>query len=135
DVFSATSAQARMTALQERGFYPPDQTRQPAPGDFKLPISDCAAPPALPGCLSALLNDNLVRGLLIGTNPAEVQALLDTFAYVDYFVSGQFVSPSFLDTDTGVPADQSFRIDAKNGTARVAGETVTFMLAVPKARP
>jgi len=29
-----------------------------------------------------------------------VQALLGTFQYVDYFVSGTFISPSFLDVQT-----------------------------------
>ena len=135
DVSSSTLYSSRVTVLQERGDYPPADPNTNPPENFILPIADCAAPPAPPGCLSALLNDPTVQGLLIGGGPAEIDALLDTFKYVDYFVSGSFVSPSFLDTDSGSPFDQSFQIDAQHSTARTLPETVTFMLAVPKERP
>ena len=135
DVATQTVYGSRLTVLQERGVYPPTDAAQPTPSDFILPVNDCAAPPAPPGCLAALLADDQVRGLLIGGNAKAAQALLDTFKYVDYFVSGTFVSPSFLNTDSGAPADQSFQIDAQNGTARTSPETVTFILAVPKPRP
>ena len=135
DVASQTQYASRLTVLQERGVYPPTAAAPPRPGDFILPINDCAAPPAPPGCLTALLADDQVRSLLIGGDAAAVQALLDGFKYVDYFVSGSFTSPSFLNTDSGAPADQSFQIDARTGTARTSPERVTFILAVPKARP
>ncbi len=135
DVASQTQYASRLTVLQERGAYPPLDASPSKPGDFILPINDCAAPPAPPGCLSALLADDQVRGLLIGGDALAAQALLDSFKYVDYLVSGKFDSPSFLDTDSGAPADQTFRIDARNGTARTVPETVTFILAVPKPRP
>jgi len=135
DVAGRTSYASRLTVLQERGVYPPDPANPAVPANFILPINDCAAPPARPGCLAALLNDDQIRSMLIGGDPAAVQALVDTFKYVDYLVSGSFVSPSFLNTQSGVPADQSFQIDEKNGTARATPEQITFMLAVPKPRP
>src|SRR5207248_9052481 len=55
--------------------------------------------------------------------------------YVDYFVSGVIVSPSFLEGGSGSPFDQSFRIDTQTGIARTVGETIPFILAVPKERP
>ena len=135
DVATSTQYATRLSVLQERGVFPPTDAAPAKPGDFILPINDCAAPPAKPGCLSALLADDQVRSLLIGGNAASTKALLDTFKYVDYFVSGKFDSPSFLNTESGAPADQTFQIDAKNGTARTTPETVTFILAVPKPRP
>jgi hypothetical protein len=135
DIATQTSYASRFNILQERGVFPPPQSKPAQPSDFILPVNECAAPPAPPGCLSALLADDQLRSLLIGADPAALQALLDTFKYVDYIVSGNFISPSFLNTDSGVPADQSFQIDAKNGIARTTGETVNFTLAVPKPRP
>ncbi|MFN2548488.1 MAG: hypothetical protein ABR567_13730 [Myxococcales bacterium] len=135
DITTSTDYSSRFGVLPERGPYPPPADATNVPANYILPISDCAAPPAPPACLTALLNDPQVRSLLIGTDQAEVDALLDTFKYVDYFVSGEFNSPSFLDTDSGVPADQSFQIDERSGAARTIGETVTFLLAVPRQRP
>ncbi len=135
NVASQTNYASRLTVLQERGAYPPTATAPAGPSNFILPINDCAAPPAPPGCLSALLSDDTIRGLLIGGDAASIQALVDTFKYVDYLVSGTFQSPSFLNTGSGVPQDQSFQIDEKNGTARAVAETIPFLLAVPKARP
>ena len=135
DLASRTNYASHLNVLQERGVFPPTDASPPAPGDFILPVNECAAPPAPAGCLTALLADPQVRSLLIGGDAAAAQALFDTFKYVDYFVSGSFDSPSFLDTDSGVPSDQSFRIDVQTGTARTTPETVTFILAVPKPRP
>jgi hypothetical protein len=135
DITTSTDYSSRFTILQERGTFPPPDDASNVPANYILPVNDCAAPPAPPGCLTALLNDPQVQSLLIGTNQAEVQALLDTYKYVDYFVSGTFESPSFLDTDQGVPQDQSFQIDERSGIARATGELVTFLLAVPKERP
>jgi hypothetical protein len=135
EVVSQTSYASRLTVLQERGVYPSTDANPAVPANFILPINDCAAPPAPPGCLAALLNDDQIRSLLIGGDAAAVQALVDTFKYVDYFVSGTFLSPSFLNTQSGVPADQSFQIDAKNSTARTSPEEIPFLLAVPKPRP
>ena len=58
-----------------------------------------------------------------------VAALLDTYRYVDYLVSGTFISPYFLNNDEGV-----FEIDPLTGTAQVTGDRVTFWLVVPKRR-
>ena len=135
DVTSSTDYSTRIQVLQERGAFPPPDASKNGPENFILPVSNCAAPPAPPGCLTALLDDPQVRALLIGANAAEAQALLDTFKYVDYFVSGAFFSPSFLNTDSGAPADQSFQIDERNSNARTTPEAITFLLAVPKERP
>jgi hypothetical protein len=130
---TSTAYGTLIQVLQERGAYTPGQSSANL-GDYILPV-DCPAPPAPQSCLGALLRDPQVQGLLIGANPAEVSALLDTFKYVDYFVSGTFISPSFLDTDSGAPQDQSFQIDWQTGNARTVPEPITFILAVPKERP
>ena len=135
DVNTSTSYATRLTVLPERGDFPVTPASANIPANYILPVNECAAPPAPAGCLTALLADDQVRSLLIGGDPATLQALLDTFKYVDYFVSGSFTSPSFLDTDTGAPQDSSFQLDYRNGTARVVPETIPFILAVPKARP
>ena len=114
-----------INVLQERGAYDP-ATPSANASDYILPISE----------LKKLLDDPDIQKLLLGDDPAAVAALLDTFKYVDYFVTGQFASPSFLNSPNGGPAaDQSFVIDYQHGTARTQDEKVTFILAVPKARP
>jgi hypothetical protein len=130
---NSTSYATLINVLQERGSYTPG-TPSAVPGNYILPV-DCPAPPAPQSCLGALLNDPQVQGLLIGTDPADVAALIDTFKYVDYFVSAQFNSPSFLNSDRGVPQDQTFQIDYLTGNARTVPETITLTMAVPKARP
>ena len=112
----------QMKVLQLRGILDP-ATPSTHPEDYILPVSD----------LQPLLQDPDIKHLLLGDNEQNVQALLDTYRYVDYFVMGQFQSPSFLNTATGSPADQSFQLDLKKGIARTTPEVVTFMLAVPKA--
>ena len=119
-----SSYQSVFTLLQERGVVDPANPSKNF-DDYRLPADD----------LKKLLQDPDIKKLLLGSDEQEVQALLDTFAYVDYFVQGTFESPSFLDTKAGEPADQSFQLDRANGTARTQGEKVTFILAVPKARP
>jgi hypothetical protein len=115
-----------ITVLQERGAYAPANPSGTL-SDYTLPVAD----------LAALLNDPAVRPLLLkGIDDAQMQALLATFKYIDYFVSGTFISPSFLDTkNPGEPADQAFEIDFNSGAARAQNAVVTFILAVPKERP
>jgi len=119
-----TGTSSLMKVLQEQGAFDPANPSTNL-ADYRLPVAQ----------LTRLLNDPFFKGLLISADPLETQALLDTFKYVDYFVSGQFDSPSFLNTITGEPADQSFRIDMADGVSRTQAERVTFILAVPKARP
>jgi hypothetical protein len=120
---SGSGYSSLLTVLQERGTFDPTTPSKNA-GDYILPVSD----------LTPLLQEPAIRNLL-KIDDKTVQALLDTFKYVDYFVSGTFISPSFLDTTTGgPPADQAFQIDAANGSARAQNATVTFILAVPKER-
>src|SRR6185312_11051112 len=83
---SSTSYATVMSVLQERGAYTAG-TPSPNQSDYILPV-DC--PSGSTACLSSLLNDPQVQQLLIGTDPADVAALIDTFKYVDYFVSAQF---------------------------------------------
>jgi hypothetical protein len=129
--------QSLINVLQLKG-PPPDPDPAKASSDptlFTLKVAD----------LLPLLQNPQIKNLLLGTNDQNVQALLDTYQYVDYFVMGQYISPSFLDlpcadgttscTQQSPPADQSFQIDYTTGVARTAPGVVTFMLAVPKARP
>ena len=114
-----------LNVLQERGAFDPANPSSNL-GDYILPVAS----------LTPLLNDPDVKKLLLGSNDQAVQALLATFKYVDYFVSGTFISPSFLDVQTvGEPADQAFQIDPATGAARTQNATVTFIMAVPKERP
>ncbi len=127
--------QTLVNVLQLKG--PPPDPKNPTadPSLFILKVAD----------LLPLLSNPEVKKLLLGTDDLSVQALLATYAYVDYFVMGQYTSPSFLDppcpdptvpcTPQEPPADQSFRIDYQTGVARTSPATVTFMLAVPKPRP
>jgi hypothetical protein len=85
-----------------------------------------------PSELLAFLADPAVAPLFGSPGPAQVQALAASFRYVDYFVSGAYTSPSFLDATDQSPQDTSFAIDLTTGTARVVGRLVPFFLAVPK---
>ena len=111
----------RMKLLQLKGPYDPANPSSDL-NNYTLRVSD----------LQPLLQDPDIKRLLLGDNEQSVQALLDTYQYIDYFVIGQYESPSFLATGSGEPADQSFQIDLKTGTARTSPEIITFMLAVPK---
>ena len=123
-----------VNVLQLKGATPDPNNATADPSLFVLKVAD----------LLPLLQNPQVQKLLLGTDDQSVQALLATYAYVDYFVIGQYTSPSFLDLPCADPtlpcpqepaADQSFRIDYDTGVARTAPGIVTFMLAVPKARP
>ncbi len=132
---SQPNYQTLINVLQLKG-PAPDPTRLATDSSlFILKVAD----------LLPLLQNPKVKQLLLGIDDQNVQALLDTYQYVDYFVMGQYNSPSFLDlpcpdpatpcTPSSAPADQSFQIDYQTGTARTVPATVTFMLSVPKARP
>lgn len=83
----------------------------------------------------------LVAPLVLGDGP-DVQALLDTYKYVDYLIAGRFKSPNFLiDRDNlsaeGYPQDddESFDLDLDGpdaGRAVVGDGWVTFWCTVPK---
>jgi len=92
-----------------------------------------ASPYLLPSAkIAEVVADPQVSGLLIGTDPEAIAALVDSLKYVDYFVAGEFDSPSFLaDRDRGA-ADTSFRLDLRGGWARTRRETIPFFAAVPK---
>ena len=132
---SATSLSvSTISVLQERGV--DIGTPSPNAGDYILPVNGCAAPPAAPGCFRALLDDPDVGSVFSGTSdPATLQALEASLQYVDYLVTGAFISPNLLGTDLGRPEDHTFQADETTGTVRSQGQTVPFLLAVPKQVP
>jgi hypothetical protein len=133
---AAGDAEARIAALinvlQERGPFVAGQPGSPNRSDYILPTTACAAPPSTPNCLKALLDDPEISSLLVSGDPATIAALEDTLQYVDYLVSAAFVSPSFINTNSGAPQDQSFQIDPVTGQIRAQPEVFPFLLAVPK---
>ncbi|HTO95399.1 MAG TPA: hypothetical protein VMK66_00030 [Myxococcales bacterium] len=113
---SSSISTSSVKVLQETGAYLPGiQTGNP--GDYII----------TPAVLAAFLTDPAVNALPVGSDPGETAALLATWQYVDYFVSGSILSPSFLEGPGGV-----FNIDESTGIAHTAPQTVTFFLAVPK---
>lgn len=71
-----------------------------------------------------------------------VDALIETFDYVDFLVGGYYPSPDFLvDRDgmavEGHPADddESFDINPETGAAAYGTTMVPFVCAIPKERP
>ena len=128
---TTTSYATLIQVLQERGAFTPGTASQNT-GDYILPV-ECE--PGSQSCLKSLLSDPAVQNLLVGTDPAEVSALLDTFKYVDYLVSGTFISPDFLQGGSGTPFDQTFHIDAHTGNALTVPAEIPFILSVPKERP
>jgi hypothetical protein len=116
---TSTVSTSTMNVLQESGpFLPGVQTGNP--DNYVV----------APGPLGQFLSDPAVNALPVGSDPAETAALLQTWQYIDYFVSGSIVSPSFLE---GPGA--TFNVDVQTGTAHTAPQTLTFFLAVPKERP
>ncbi|MFL5458604.1 MAG: hypothetical protein ACJ78X_19580 [Myxococcales bacterium] len=76
----------------------------------------------------SFLADPTVARVLGGATPA----LQQSFGYVDYFVSGTYLSPSFLDATDQPPQDTGFQANLGEGTVRAVGRQVPFFLAVPK---
>jgi hypothetical protein len=81
-----------------------------------------------PAEVLSFLADPAVAQVLGAATPA----LTQSFEYVDYFVSGTYLSPSFLDVTDQSPQDTSFQVDLGAGTARAVGKQVPFFLVVPK---
>ena len=104
--------------LQERGTFVKDQ-QSGNKADYILPAA----------ALQTLVTDPAVQGLPFAVDPADA-ALLDTWKYVDYFVSGTFAVPSFVDGPGG-----RFWVDPAAGNVFAREEAVTFLLAVPKQVP
>ncbi len=72
---------------------------------------------------------------ILGFTPAQLQALLDSLQYIDYFVGGTFPSLNFLSDRDRSPFDSTFHVDPKAGTAFAAPSNIPFFLAVPKQTP
>lgn len=80
---------------------------------------------------------------LAGTIPSQdVQALLNGYRFVDYFVAGSYATPYFLtDRDgmaaSGFPDDENevFDVDPLSGRAVVGPSQVSFICAIPKPGP
>jgi len=83
--------------------------------------------------LQDLLKDPTIGNLLVGGGEATLQATIDSFKYVDYFISGSFTSTNFLDDKTRAPQDATFDLDLRSGYARTSPETIYFFASVPKA--
>ena len=66
-------------------------------------------------------HDALYRlGDLIGvSDKLDMQYLVDTYKFVDYFVIGSFVTPDLIDDNDVAPADGTFRMNARSGQARL----------------
>jgi hypothetical protein len=65
---------------------------------------------------------------LISAGADSLPALLDSYAFVDYFVSGSFKTPYLLDTP-----DEVWDLDPKRGRLSAGEQEVTFWLSVPRA--
>jgi len=107
-----------LTVLPER-----DAFALTDPQAYILPAS--ALPP--------VLSDPALAPLLGNPDAATLNALLETFRYIDYFVSASFVSPSFIGVPAGAAQDGTFQVNLASGQAHTQPEDVTFLLAVPKA--
>ncbi|MFL5310873.1 MAG: hypothetical protein ACJ79H_10515 [Myxococcales bacterium] len=107
-----------LTVLPER-----DRFALTDPLAYRLPADE----------LAPILSDPAVAPFLGTPDAATLSALLETFRYIDYFVSGKFVSPSFIGVPSGAPQEGTFQIDLASGQAHTQPEDVTFLLAVPKS--
>ena len=65
---------------------------------------------------------------LISAGPDALAPLLESYAFVDYFVSGSFKTPYLLDTP-----DEVWDLDPTTGRLTAGEQEVTFWLSVPKA--
>ena len=102
------------------------------PGRDNFPLTDARAYTVPASAVAAVLSDPAVAPLLGNADAATVSALVETFRYIDYFVSASFVSPNFVSVPSG-PQNGTFQINASSGQAHTQPETVTFLLAVPKS--
>jgi hypothetical protein len=79
-----------------------------------------------------LLQDPQIAQGLFGLTGSEAAGIIDSLAYVDYFVSGTFESPDFL-ADLDRPAGSTaFQLDLSRGTSRAYPVRIPFFAAVPK---
>lgn len=65
---------------------------------------------------------------LISAGKDSLPALLESYDFVDYFVSGSFVTPYLLDTP-----DEVWDLDPQSGRLTAGEQEVTFWLSVPRA--
>ncbi|MHA1569884.1 MAG: carboxypeptidase-like regulatory domain-containing protein [Alphaproteobacteria bacterium] len=79
--------------------------------------------------MNAATLDNLLDTVdaLIGGAGGVPLSMFATFEYVDYLVSGTYLTPLFLDTD-----DRVWNVDWLTGEAEYGFEEVPFYIAVPK---
>ncbi len=64
---------------------------------------------------------------LLQLNPKSLNALLDSYLFVDYFVSGSFKTPYLLATPS-----ETWDLDLHSGHLTAGEQEVTFWLSVPK---
>ena len=79
-----------------------------------------------------IVNDPALGPVLFGADPTQVQAMIDSMKYIDYFISGSFQTANFLDDPTRPTQDATFDVDLHSGHARTAPDTVYFFASVPK---
>src|SRR2546423_135426 len=107
-----------LSVLPERDAFPLSDLRA-----YRLPASE----------LAPALSDPALAPLLGNPDAATLSALLETFRYIDYFVSATFLSPNFIGVPSGAPQDGTLQLNLASGQASTQPENVTFLLAVPKS--
>ncbi|HUT54486.1 MAG TPA: hypothetical protein VM658_13940 [bacterium] len=107
-----------------------------------LPLNDVGNPYEVKsadfiGMLQLLLTTGL--GDILGLSAGDIEPLIQSYDYVDYFVFGDFKSPNFLIDRDGIanplhPADDNeiFQVNPLTGAAVVGDATVPFLCSVPK---
>jgi hypothetical protein len=95
--------------------------------------------PNLAGAYQLLSPLKVALAGLVGEDPEAVNGLAESYRYVDYIVAGKFRSPDFLVDRDGLASDgnpqsddESFDVDAREGTATVGPGEVTFWCTIPK---
>ena len=71
--------------------------------------------------------------MLFPMSPTQLQGLLDSFAYVDYFVVGTYQTPYLIGDPASTDPWDHFHANFVTGDADVHADTGHFWIAVPKA--
>src|SRR5438477_3543833 len=82
--------------------------------------------------LVELVSDPAISSFLVGSDQAQVKALLDSMKYIDYYIAGSFQTTNFLDDPSRAPQDATFDVDLHEGRARTSPQTVYFFASVPR---
>ncbi len=137
--FTTQSTTRELVALREglhgvgkfsylKNAYPPEVTNLAITSDDEG-LDGYLLSPAKIKLLLDVVFDSLGVG---GYSTDRINNLVDTYGAVDYMVAGDFTSPNFLNEEDN-PGTGVFNIDANTGAAIHAGESIRFLLVVPKA--